>query len=154
MSLYFGGKSHVSNGQNVSFKEPCQRPSDFHNVGSMRKAENAVFKWPGDQRGAISWISRSPTTGKLILTSREVKTRLAGWLVFVLESEPKNGCVGHLMKMAMGQNPTCTPSEHPNPPTKIGPKTGGAPTNQSGIPLVLTTTAKFPGWLAGCDPLT
>ena len=22
-SLYFGGKSHVSNGQNVSFKEPC-----------------------------------------------------------------------------------------------------------------------------------
>ena len=24
VSLYFGGKSHVSNGQNVSFKEPCQ----------------------------------------------------------------------------------------------------------------------------------
>ena len=24
VSLYFGGKSHVSNGQNVSLKEPCQ----------------------------------------------------------------------------------------------------------------------------------
>ena len=23
VSLYFGGKSHVSNGQHVSFKEPC-----------------------------------------------------------------------------------------------------------------------------------
>ena len=25
-SLYFGGKSHVSNGQNVSFKEPVEVP--------------------------------------------------------------------------------------------------------------------------------
>ena len=24
ISFYFGGKSHVSNGQNVSFKEPCE----------------------------------------------------------------------------------------------------------------------------------
>ena len=24
VSLYFGGKSHASNGQNVSLKEPCQ----------------------------------------------------------------------------------------------------------------------------------
>ena len=30
--------------------------------------------------------------------------------------------------MAMGQNPNCTPSEHPNPTTKIGSKMGGAPT--------------------------
>ena len=27
--LYFGGKSHVSNGQNVSFKEPCNTASTY-----------------------------------------------------------------------------------------------------------------------------
>ena len=29
VSLYFGGKSHVSNGQNVSFNEPCSNPQTF-----------------------------------------------------------------------------------------------------------------------------
>ena len=29
--------------------------------------------------------------------------------------------------VAMGQNPNRTPSEHPNPTTKIPPKMGGAP---------------------------
>ena len=54
--------------------------------------------------------------------------------------------------MAMGQNPNRTPSEHPNPTTKIGPKMGGdghrskarTPSEQPmGAPKtpVLTTTA-------------
>ena len=34
----------------------------------------------------------------------------------------------HTHIMAMGQNPNRTPSEHPNPTTKIKPKMGGAPT--------------------------
>ena len=29
VSLYFGGKSHVSNGQNISFKEPCLKAYTF-----------------------------------------------------------------------------------------------------------------------------
>ena len=38
-------------------------------------------------------------------------------------------------RMAMGQNPNRTPSEHPNPTTKIGSKMGGEFTNpnQNGI---------------------
>ena len=45
-------------------------------------------------------------------------------------------------EMAMGQEPNRTPSEHPNPTTKIGSKMDGAPKPpQNGIPLVLTTTA-------------
>ena len=34
-----------------------------------------------------------------------------------------------------------TPSEHPNPTTKIGSKMDGAPNPQNGLPLVLTITA-------------
>ena len=37
--------------------------------------------------------------------------------------------------MAMGQKPNRTPSEHPNPTTKVGSKMGGELTNQNGIPL-------------------
>ena len=33
-------------------------------------------------------------------------------------------------QMAMGQNPNRTPSEHPNPTTRIGSKTGGEFTHQ------------------------
>ena len=29
LSLYFRGKSHVSNGQNVSFKKPCSKLSGY-----------------------------------------------------------------------------------------------------------------------------
>ena len=45
---------------------------------------------------------------------------------------------------AVGQNPNRTPSEHPYPATKIGRLKWvvNSPTNQKGIPLVLTTTAK------------
>ena len=44
--------------------------------------------------------------------------------------------------MVMGQNPNRTPSEHPNPTTKIGSEMGGEFTYPSnGIPWVLTTTA-------------
>ena len=38
--------------------------------------------------------------------------------------------------MAMGQNPV--PPVNIPIPTKIGSKMGGAPTNQNGVPLVLT----------------
>ena len=34
-------------------------------------------------------------------------------------------------------------------PTKIATKLGGAPTNQNGIPLVLTTTATSAAWILG-----
>ena len=40
--------------------------------------------------------------------------------------------------MAMGQNPNRTPSEHPSPTTKIGPKTGGEFTYCKTVALVLT----------------
>ena len=42
--------------------------------------------------------------------------------------------------MAMGQNPHRTASAHPNPTTKIGNLKWvvNSPTNQNGIPLVLT----------------
>ena len=44
--------------------------------------------------------------------------------------------------MAMGQNPNRTPSEHPNPATKIGSKMGGdLPTEMGSTKTVLTTTA-------------
>ena len=45
--------------------------------------------------------------------------------------------------MAMGQNPNRTPSEHPNPTTKIGPKMDGEFTYPPkwDPKTVLTTTA-------------
>ena len=43
VSLYFGGRSHVSNGQNVSFKEPCSKKSSKPNAGHQKKAPNALI---------------------------------------------------------------------------------------------------------------
>ena len=55
---------------------------------------------------------------------------------------PKSACQ---VDMAVGQNPTRTPSEHPNPTTKIGPKMGGEFTYQPkwAPKTVLTTAAIF-----------
>ena len=49
--------------------------------------------------------------------------------------------------MAMGQNPNRTPRKHPNPTTKIGDLKWvvNSPTNQNGIPLVLTHI--FKNWI-------
>ena len=60
------------------------------------------------------------------------------------EREPASIFEDGSTDVAMGQNPNRTPSEHPNPTTKIGSKMGGAPTNQNGIPLVLTHSNVWP----------
>ena len=50
-------------------------------------------------------------------------------------------------KLAMGQNPNRTPSEHPNPTTKIGCKMGGEFTYPKMVPLVLTHSQMFVPWV-------
>ena len=54
-------------------------------------------------------------------------------------------------QLAMAQKPNRTPSEHPNPTTKIGSKIGGAPKTPKTVPLVLTTTAS---WFLSAGPPT
>ena len=60
-----------------------------------------------------------------------------------------------LLQMAMDQKPNCTPSEHPNPTTKIGSKIGGEFTYPKMVPLVLThsqITKRNPSSVQGMAP--
>ena len=118
--LFWWKKQHVSNGcKMVSFKEPCGKFS----------STSGSFSWGSDShaRRCISSTSRRTTASVAVGDSKHSETSAddAG-------SEHRND-------VAMGQNKNKkrTPSEHPNPTTKIDSKMGGEFTYPKMVPLAL-----------------
>ena len=81
-----------------------------------------------------------------IVKLHEPPSCLHGVLRYLHPTDPNHEGVMNYLKlkpkpyghMAMGQKPNRTPSEHPNPTTKIGSKMGGEFTYPRMVPLVLT----------------
>ena len=77
-----------------------------------------------------------------------IRPQAFGMGVETRSSDEATGLSASCAYMGMGQNPNRTPSEHPNPTTKLGSKMGGEFTSQpKWIPLVLTHSHQF-----GPDP--
>ena len=82
--MYVGGKSHVSNGQDVSFKEPCQRKRicvPGGPQGPWPRPDVLTSRRPGGGRGGgcAAGVGRRLTTGHLRLRPLPGSGPAVGW---------------------------------------------------------------------------